>query len=191
MSTTIPSPDTFEAIESAVMETQRGRWFLTEYASRMRGRDTAALLEQMRRLESAVTRNHEALMARLAASIAGDPAPAAPTPAVPELAPKHMKYFKRDEDIFEPAPKAAIAAVKTTPPPPEEKRGAKLTITRLPPAPAPARAATPQAAATSDADAANTVAEDDALSGSRRIVIVRHQVGDVLDLPQGGLAQAG
>lgn len=191
MSTTIPSPDTFEAIESAVMETQRGRWFLAEYASRMHGRDTAALLEQMRRLESAVTRNHEALMARLAASIASDPAPAAAAPAVPELAPKHMKYFKRDEDIFEPAPKAAIAAVKTTPPPPEEKRGAKLTITRLPPAPVPAPAAGPQPAATSDADAANAVAEDDAPSGSRRIVIVRHQVGDVLDLPQDGLAQAG
>ncbi len=41
----------FEEIESAVMETTRGRWFLTEFARRTRAADTKILLGAIRRLE--------------------------------------------------------------------------------------------------------------------------------------------
>jgi hypothetical protein len=41
----------FEEIEEAVMETTRGRWFLTEYARRQRANDTKILLGAIRRLE--------------------------------------------------------------------------------------------------------------------------------------------
>jgi hypothetical protein len=45
----------YEAIESAVMETPRGRWFLAEYARRHRNADTEALLAAMAKLERAIT----------------------------------------------------------------------------------------------------------------------------------------
>ena len=41
----------YEAIEAAVMETTRGRWFLAEYARRNRHADTAMLLAALARLE--------------------------------------------------------------------------------------------------------------------------------------------
>jgi hypothetical protein len=43
----------FDAIEAAVMETARGRWFLREYARRNRNADTEAVLAALRRLEDA------------------------------------------------------------------------------------------------------------------------------------------
>ena len=46
-------PD-FETIEAAVMETERGRWFLAEYARRQRSADTQRLLEAIHKLESAI-----------------------------------------------------------------------------------------------------------------------------------------
>lgn len=42
----------FDAIEAAVMNTARGRWFLTEHARRNRAADTHTLLEAIRKLES-------------------------------------------------------------------------------------------------------------------------------------------
>jgi hypothetical protein len=42
----------FEAIEAAVMETARGRWFLTEFARRHRAADTDAVLEAIARIEA-------------------------------------------------------------------------------------------------------------------------------------------
>lgn len=45
----------YEAIEQAVMETTRGRWFLKEYAARNRNADTGVLLDAISRLEKAVT----------------------------------------------------------------------------------------------------------------------------------------
>ncbi|MGE3829416.1 MAG: hypothetical protein AB7F76_00340 [Parvibaculaceae bacterium] len=45
----------YEAIESAVMETPRGRWFLAEYARRHRNADTETLLAAMAKLEKAIT----------------------------------------------------------------------------------------------------------------------------------------
>ena len=41
----------YEEIEQAVMETARGRWFLTEFARRQRASDTKILLDAIRRLE--------------------------------------------------------------------------------------------------------------------------------------------
>ena len=38
------SDDDFDAIEAAIMETARGRWFLSEYARRHRHADTLMLL---------------------------------------------------------------------------------------------------------------------------------------------------
>jgi chemotaxis regulatin CheY-phosphate phosphatase CheZ len=44
----------FEAIEAAVMETDRGRWFLSEYARRNRNADTTLLLDAIAKLERSI-----------------------------------------------------------------------------------------------------------------------------------------
>jgi chemotaxis regulatin CheY-phosphate phosphatase CheZ len=44
----------YEAIEAAVLETNRGRWFLAEYARRNRHADTKMLLGAIDRLEAAI-----------------------------------------------------------------------------------------------------------------------------------------
>jgi hypothetical protein len=44
----------YEAIEAAVMETERGRWFLREFGRRNRNADTQMLLEAITRLEKVV-----------------------------------------------------------------------------------------------------------------------------------------
>lgn len=49
----IPDED-YEAIEAAVMETARGRWFLAEFARRNRSADTAVLLAAIERLEKLI-----------------------------------------------------------------------------------------------------------------------------------------
>jgi hypothetical protein len=43
----------FEAIEAAVLETARGRWFLAEYARRCRAREAERILSAVDRLEGA------------------------------------------------------------------------------------------------------------------------------------------
>lgn len=50
----------YEVIESAVMETQRGRWFLKEYARRNRAADTTMLLGAIERLEGMMHQHREA-----------------------------------------------------------------------------------------------------------------------------------
>jgi len=47
----------YDTIESAVMETMRGRWFLAEFARRNRHTDTTAVLAAIDRLEAAVKAN--------------------------------------------------------------------------------------------------------------------------------------
>jgi len=47
--------DDFEAIEAAVTETVRGRWFLAEFARRARGEEIRQVLDAMTRLEHVVT----------------------------------------------------------------------------------------------------------------------------------------
>src|SRR5205085_9695245 len=46
----------YEAIEGAVMETARGRWFLAEFARRNRNADTTMLLKALDRIEAAMRR---------------------------------------------------------------------------------------------------------------------------------------
>jgi hypothetical protein len=48
------SREDYTAIEAAVMETSRGRWFLAEYARRNRQADTLVLMEALQRIESSV-----------------------------------------------------------------------------------------------------------------------------------------
>lgn len=52
--TTIDPAD-YDAIEEAVMETARGRWFLAEYARRNRNSDTTMLLDAIGRIEQTLT----------------------------------------------------------------------------------------------------------------------------------------
>lgn len=47
--------DDYTAIEQAVMETSRGRWFLAEFAARNRRSDTTLILEAVSRLERSLT----------------------------------------------------------------------------------------------------------------------------------------
>ena len=113
------SPEDFDSIRDAVMETARGRWFLDEYAARLRTAENAELIDSLHRLENAVASNHDALMARLADALAPDGYDDAATEDLLGadsgtehlLAPRHMKFYRADEDIFEPAPYATIAAV--------------------------------------------------------------------------------
>jgi hypothetical protein len=52
-----PPPDAdFETIEAAVMETERGRWFLAEFARRVRAREAGHLLRALDRLERLLLR---------------------------------------------------------------------------------------------------------------------------------------
>ncbi len=44
--------ETYETIEKAVMETERGRWFLAEHARRQKSADTAGIFEALKRLEA-------------------------------------------------------------------------------------------------------------------------------------------
>ncbi len=49
-----PQAEDYDAIHTAVMETSRGNWFLTEFARRNRNADTALLLAAIKRIESAM-----------------------------------------------------------------------------------------------------------------------------------------
>jgi hypothetical protein len=64
----------YAAIEAAVVETARGRWFLAEFARRNRHADTQMLLEALARLENVVREERAALSP--AAAEAKHPAPA-------------------------------------------------------------------------------------------------------------------
>ena len=189
--------ENFESIEEAVRESPRGRWFLAEYAARLRDRETKAIADQVKSLETAVIANHDAIMARLAVALGQPPAPAPQSISAPptELAPRHMKFFKRDEEIFEAAPQAEIAVVKSVPVP-EEKRGAKLTIRRSGETAAkPAEDSEPAAVQEAEAAIAPSVADEAApapVAGQqagaeehpkRRIVIIRHKPGESVDVP--------
>ena len=55
-----PQAEDYDAIHSAVMETSRGNWFLTEFARRNRNADTALVLAAIKRIESAM-RNQTAI----------------------------------------------------------------------------------------------------------------------------------
>jgi hypothetical protein len=210
----ILNPSDFDAIREAVMETPRGRWFLSEFANRVKSSETIGMLDSMRRLESALASNHAALMSRLAQAIASEPASATrPASIQPDLAPKHMKFFKQDEEIFEPAPQARIAAVPDLPKPEpvktEAPKGAKVIIRRASEtsltieAPleaqsgvkpqeseAPVAEMPPPVAAAPEPEPAPVPAQGEAPQ-KRRIVIIRHKPGEDIDVPlQNEMAEA-
>jgi hypothetical protein len=207
-------PQDFDSIRDAVMETPRGRWFLTEYANRLRSSETVGLLDSMRRLENAVTSNHDTLMSRLAEALSRESAPPPSAAAQPDLAPRHMKFFKQDEEIFEPAPQARIAAVPDLPKPepkpaeskPEVPKGARVVIRRASetieaslPAEAPqvveatpVSEPLPSPVPVAQADAGHDMAPEAEGQPKRRIVIIRHKPGEQIDVPlQNEMAAAG
>jgi hypothetical protein len=122
----------YEEIEQAVMETARGRWFLTEFARRQRVSDTKILLDAIRRLEdqllampaassppspeAASDEARPAGQTETAGPIAATPekqlaAPAAK--AIAEARPAEIaapKFVPSDDDLFEPAPAPAAAS---------------------------------------------------------------------------------
>ena len=118
--------ESFESLEAAVLETQRGRWFLEEYARRQRSAETLAILEILKKLEGSIT-NSTFL-----------PPPKGAELAAPALKTEQLKFFKQDEEIFvEPTIVAPALSVVSSPPkvdivPPPEPKGAKLKIQRVP-----------------------------------------------------------
>ncbi len=78
----------YEAIEAAVMETPRGRWFLSEFLRRHQAKETRRLLDALRRLERALELNQQ-LAPRIMAAFAATSAtmharPGSLPPALPE-----------------------------------------------------------------------------------------------------------
>ena len=195
------APDDFEAIEKAVMESRRGRWFLDEYARRRSGGETRTLLAAIGKLENAVAANQDLIAERLGkalgliasvdAKLSSPPAKTA-TPPI-ELSPRHMKFFKQDEELFEapakPAAPVAVAAEtrKAPEPGPEMAKGAKLVIRRQP---EPASESTSVEPATEfshpvqpDSMGGHASAGPAATSPKNRIVIIRHEAGETIDVP--------
>jgi hypothetical protein len=126
----------YEAIEAAVQESPRGRWFLGEFTRRNRAADTLMLLEAIHKLERGVAENAPHVSDELAAelqglseaidkALAGDAGDATEQLARVKhkvdgllahrsgdgaaLTAESLKYFEGDEDLFEPAPAAPSA----------------------------------------------------------------------------------
>ena len=74
----------YDSIHAAVMETARGRWFLSEYARRNRTADTGTLLTAIGRIESLIQERGED--AAVPAVEAAQPAVAMPQEAMPQEA---------------------------------------------------------------------------------------------------------
>jgi hypothetical protein len=168
------APESFDEIEQAVMESERGRWFLSEYAKKIRRAETETLLAAIARLEAALTARHGPIAQSLVDAIE-----AKASPAKSEIEPRHLKYFKADEALFEPAPAnkpSPVALVEI--PKPEPPRGARLIIRRsgeTNPEPQPATLPEPAPVV-----AEQPVAEE---APKRRIVIIRHKLGEDIDVP--------
>lgn len=196
-------PEDFEAIEQAVMESPRGRWFLSEYTRRHKTSETIALLNAISKLENIVASNQDMVADRLAkalgvmtsidAKLPWDPATGA-TP-VTGLARHQMKFFAQDEEIFEaPATPPPAAAPKAMEQKSEFTKDTKLMIrsrteTALAsgdrPADsnhAPAEPALNVAAAVESQSLTDQLPLAEAQS-RRRIVIIRHKAGEEINLP--------
>lgn len=83
MSSERTSPDLstadYESIEAAVMETARGRWFLGEFARRLRVGETQAILAALERIESRMGANAPAAQEEIAL-VAAAPSPVVAPP---------------------------------------------------------------------------------------------------------------
>ncbi|MDZ5448351.1 hypothetical protein [Labrys sp. ZIDIC5] len=139
------SEEDYGAIEAAVMETARGRWFLAEYARRNRNADTDAVLAAIRRLErlvhsagaldarDEVTRGMADIAQAIAAAQSGPPvavkgtanavsAPTNPSPTLEEHPAEGAAVFEEAEAAMETdgigfASEIGAEAVGDAPPP--------------------------------------------------------------------------
>jgi len=152
----------YEEIERAVMESARGRWFLAEYAKRIRAQDTALILDAIHRLET-----------RTPASAPGEPLVkplVSETVDSPEIAAAALRYYRQDEDIFAPLPgtnpdKPVLRVVEGTNP--------RVTIRRIASETAPDSETKPPEAASAQ------IPEP----AKPRIVLVRKATSDLLAIP--------
>lgn len=157
----VESLESFEAIEQAVMETPRGRWFLAEYARRQRGREMSSIVESMKRLERAMgpwlQQPDESVAARISRAIdaAGEAGTPSTPPAEHPLEARQLRYFSKDEELFAPAPATRPVAV------PDAAPQAVQAVAPQVPTPAPETQSQPK----------------------RRIIIIRHKAGEPIDIP--------
>lgn len=175
--------ESFESLEAAVLETQRGRWFLEEYARRQRSAETLAILEILKKLENSITNS-----SFLPPAKSPEPVPA------PALKTEQLKFFKQDEEIFmEPTIAAPALSVVSSPPkveaaPPPESKGAKLKIQRLPTVAMPEEIAT---AVGPEMPGLTTLVEESkasiaplpAAEPKQRVVIIRRPASEAAEIP--------
>ncbi len=105
--------------------------------------------------------------------------PAEAMPSEENLEARHLRYFKKDEDIFQPAPPTAPRAVKSDPE--LEPRGARLIIRRSENADAPDPFA-PEPVHHEAEPIAPAIANTEE-PPKRRIVIIRHKAGEEMNVP--------
>ena len=172
--------ESFESLEAAVLETQRGRWFLEEYAKRQRSAETLAILDILRKLENTIVNTSVSPKA---------------TP-VDKINPEQLKFFKKDEEIFvEPAlatPALSVVAPEPIPAPaptPEarhaESKGAKLKIQRLNPAEQPQEpviAEAPEVAIPAPVTMAKSEPAP-ATETKSRVIIIRRPASEIAEIP--------
>ncbi|MBM3519739.1 MAG: hypothetical protein FJX63_03045 [Alphaproteobacteria bacterium] len=167
----------YEAIERAVLESERGRWFLDEYGKRLRGSETAKLLAAMRKLEQAVAHSQDFVTERLGRALGIIETVDRRLAGAPEgsLAQRQMKFFTQDEEIFEAEAGATAAPVKV-----------QLSVLTTP-EPSPSEGS--ETVSESDQEAAPDVPQPVAEAAEieakpkRRIVIIRHEPGDEIPVP--------
>lgn len=183
--------ESFESLEAAVLETQRGRWFLEEYARRQRSAETLAILEILKKLENSITST-----SFLPPAKSPEPVPS----SAPALKTEQLKFFKQDEEIFvEPtiaAPALSVvsspAKVEVAPPrepvaPPSEPKGAKLKIQRLPVAAIPEDMPNIEpempGLTTLVEDSKASIAPQPAAEAKQRVVIIRRPASEAAEIP--------
>jgi hypothetical protein len=182
----------YDAIERAVMETPRGRWFLAQRDQRLRMGETQRILDALKRLEGVLV----AIPAQPVPVNGGKataPESAAVETAAQSLSTKNLKYFKQDEAVFTPAEPAApkLAAVETVKPAampkpteaPPVTRGARLIVNRISPPAAGALAAAAPAIEIEPAEPETPSSPIVEPGDKRRIIIIRHAVTEAMDIP--------
>jgi hypothetical protein len=173
--------ESFESLEAAVLETQRGRWFLEEYAKRQRSAETLAILDILHKLENAVVNTSTS----------------PETKPIEKISTEQLKFFKRDEEIFvEPTlATPALSVVSPTPNPAPapnveakpitESKGAKLKIQRLTPSLEPEKHVVAEIPEIVAAELVAT-AKPEAAPASEpksRVIIIRRPASEVAEIP--------
>jgi hypothetical protein len=175
--------ESFESLEAAVLETQRGRWFLEEYAKRQRSAETLAILDILRKLENTIVNT----------SFTPEAKP------VEKISTEQLKFFKKDEELFveptlvqpsltvvSPAPNPAPVPVAEAKPVTESK-GARLKIQRLAPAQQTEEqpASEPVAHVAAPEPVTNAVPQPAAAATEpkSRVIIIRRPASEVGEIP--------